>query len=806
MLLSLNWLKDFVKIPKNITPEDLALRLTMHTVEVEGWNDQHDTFKGVVVGKLLEVEKHPNADRLRLTKVDIKNEILSIVCGAPNIEVGQLVPVATIGTILPNGLEIKESEIRGEKSYGMLCAEDELGLGKSHEGIMILESSAKIGQDLSKYLKLDDVVLEIDNKSLSNRSDLWGHYGMAREIGTFYNLALKDYSDFIKHEIPEIENKLEIKIEDKKLCPRYMALKIKNIKVAESPAWLKERLVAVGLRPINNIVDITNYIMMEIGQPLHAFSAENIDKIVVRLAKKEEHLETLDGKERELDESMLVIADSKNPIAVAGVIGGQASAVTEKTTEIIIEAANFEAVSVRKTAGKLGVRTDASVRFEKSLDPNFAAAALSRAYSLIKEVCPEAEVDSKIADISNYEINQGPIKFSFSWLTDKIGQEIPHDKIIEILSGLGFQVEIVEDELSVLVPTWRAAKDISIKEDVLEEIVRIFGYDNVVSAAPLVDLNPPIIFSEQLLERKIKNFLAYGSGLLETYNYSFVGEAQLKKLNIDFVNHIKLVNPLSDQQSILRQSLVAGLVGNVRTNQFNFDEIGLFEISRVYYNAPGNDDKKDDDKERLPYQEKKVSFILSGKKNTYFADSKGIVENLLAEIFSNNWKVEFVSVDDFPAFSDNKKSVRIRVNDRDIGSVITINKNSALASGLKNETVFTEISLTELLALFSVCPQKKYEAVQKYPAVIRDLAFVVETGMMYNDLIKEIASFNNLIYSVELFDSYQGDKIGDDKKSLAFHVIYQSKERTLKAEEIDEIQASLISKLESKFGAQIRNF
>jgi phenylalanyl-tRNA synthetase beta chain len=806
MLLSLNWLKDFVKIPKSITPEDLALRLTMHTVEVEGWSDQQDTFKGVVVGKLLEVEKHPNADRLRLTKVDIKSEILSIVCGAPNIEVGQLVPVATIGAILPNGLEIKESEIRGEKSYGMLCAEDELGLGKSHEGILLLDDSAKVGQEFSKYLKLDDVVLEIDNKSLSNRSDLWGHYGMAREIGTFYNLPLKDYSDFVTSEIEEGEDKIEVKVEDKKLCSRYMALKIKNITVAESPAWLKERLVAVGLRPINNIVDITNYIMLEVGQPLHAFSADKIDKIIVRLAKKEEHLETLDGKERELDDSMLVIADSKNPIAVAGVIGGQTSAVTEKTTEIIIEAANFDAVSIRKTSGKLGVRTDASVRFEKSLDPNFAEIALRRAYSLIKEVCPEAEVDSKITDISNYEVNQGPINMNLSWLNDKIGQEIPRHQIIEILTGLGFVVDGAGDELSVLVPTWRAAKDVSIKEDVLEEIVRIFGYDNVVSVAPQVDLNPPTIFSEQVLDRKIKNFLAYSSALLETYNYSFVGEAQLKKLEIDFVNYIKLVNPLSDQQSILRQNLVVGLLSNIRTNQFNFDEVRLFEVGQVYYNTPGNDDKKGEDKERLPYQEKKVAFVLSGKKGNYFSESKGVVENLIAELFNNNWETEFVLVDDFPAYSDNKKSVRIRVNSRDIGSVITLNKESATAYGLKNETVITEISLVELLGLLAVCSLKKYEAAPKYPAIVRDLAFVVEAGMMYNDLRKEMISFNDLISSVELFDSYQGDNLGDNKKSLAFHIVYQSADRTLTAEEIDKVQAELIARLENKFGAQIRNF
>ncbi len=806
MLLSLNWLNEFVKIPKGVSPEDLASKLTLHTVEVESLINQQEAFSGVVVGKILEVAKHPNADRLRLTKVDIKSEILSIVCGAPNIEVGQLVPVATIGAILPNGLEIKESEIRGEKSSGMLCAEDELGLGKSHEGIMILTANAKIGQNFSKYLKFDDIILEIDNKSLSNRSDLWGHYGMAREISTFYNLTLKRYDSFLSPKIEEGDEKIDIKIEDKKLCSRYMALKVTNILIEESPAWLKERLVSVGLRPINNIVDITNYVMLELGQPLHAFAADKVNKIIVRLAKKDEHLETLDGKERELDESMLVIADSNNPLAIAGVIGGVASAVNSETTEIIIEAATFDAVSIRKTSGKLNLRTDASIRFEKTLDPNLAETALRRAHALIKKVCKSATPVSKIMDVNNFTLNQGPIKLSFSWINEKIGQEIPALKITEILESLGFEVTVTEDDLSVVIPTWRAAKDVSIKEDVLEEIMRIVGYDNINSTVPESALIPPLFLSDQLLERKIKEYLAGSCALLETYNYSFVSESLLKKLDIDFSSHIKLVNPLSDQHTILRQRLIIGLLNNVKTNQYNFEEIRLFEIGQVYFNTPGNNDKKGEDKERLPYQEKKVSFVLSGKSKSFFSESKAIVESLINEIFNNTWETEFVLVDEFPMYSDIKKSVRIRVNGRDIGLVSTINKVSANNYGLKNDTVVTEISLAELSSLLAVCPTKKYEAMPKYPAVVRDLAFVVESGMMYNDLRKEIFSFNELIVSVVLFDSYQGDRLGDGKKSLAFHVVYQSEDRTLISEEIDTIQTGLLSKLEEKFGAQIRNF
>ncbi|MEI6836132.1 MAG: phenylalanine--tRNA ligase subunit beta [Candidatus Falkowbacteria bacterium] len=806
MLLSLNWLKDFIKIPKGVGPEDLASRLTMHTVEVEGWSDQSLNFKGVVIGKILEVAKHPNADRLRVTKVDIKKEILTIVCGAPNVEVGQLVPVATIGTVLQNGLEIKESEIRGEKSYGMLCAEDELGLGTSHEGILILDKKAKIGQSLAEHLGLNDIVLEIDNKSLSNRSDLWGHYGMAREISTFYDNDLKDYNSFLEPAIIPGESKLDIKVEDKKLCPRYMALAISDIKISQSPKWLKDRLVAIGLRPINNIVDVTNYVMFETGQPLHAFAKDKVEKIIVRLAKKEEHIETLDGKERELSEDMLVIASPSGPIAVAGVMGGKWSAVTDETTEIIIEAANFEAVSIRKTSGKLGLRTDASMRYEKSLDPNLTEIALARAYALIKTICKNAKASSSVSDVSNFSLNQGPVVLSLKWINDKIGQDIPEKQIISILEKLGFVVEKKDDKLSVIIPTWRAAKDVTIAEDILEEIVRVYGYDNIITSAPLTDLNPPEILAERLLEKEIKNFLALNLGLSETYNYSFVGESQLKKLNLDSSGYLKLVNPISDLGTMLRQSLLVGLLNNVKTNQFNYNEIRLFELGRVYLDAPGIYNKVGDDKERLPYQEKRLAFILSGKSGDYFREAKGIIEALIETIYNKTWEIEFVAVEDFPVYSDNKKSVRIRVANRDLGIITTINSEVKNNYSLKNETVFVELNFAELLILFGNCRILKYEAAPKYPAISRDLAFVVDGGMLYNDLRREIKSFNDLITEVELFDSYQGGKLGEDKKSLAFHVVYQSLERTLRTEEVDLIQSDLISRLEEKFHAQIRNF
>ena len=435
-----------------------------------------------------------------------------------------------------------------------------------------------------------------------------------------------------------------------------------------------------------------------------------------------------------------------------------------------------------------------------------AETGLRRAYALLKTICKTAEASSEITDISNFSVNQGPVVLSLNWINDKIGQEIPEKQIINILERLGFIVVKDGDDLSVTIPTWRAAKDVAIKEDILEEIVRVYGYDNIVTSAPLISLDPPEILSERILERKIQTILSSNLGLNEAYNYSFVGESQLKKLNLDFTNYLKLVNPISDQLTILRQNLIVGLLGSVKVNQFNFDEVRLFELGRVYLDAPGNYDKAGDDKERLPYQEKRVAFVLSGKQGDYFSEAKGITESLIKHIFSGAWETEFVTVEDFPAYSDNKKSVRVRVNNRDLGLISTVNSEVAGKFGLKNETVTVELNLAELLTLYVSCPLVKYQSVPKYPMISRDLAFVVDCGMMYNDLRREIKSFDDLIVEVELFDSYQGDKLGEDKKSLAFHVIYQSLERTLRAEEIDEIQTRLIARLEEKFGAQIRNF
>lgn len=808
MYISLNWLKDFVKIPAKLEANDIAKKLTDHTVEVEGFINQAEQFNNIVVGKVLEVVKHPNADRLRLAVVDVKKEKLHIVCGAPNLAEGQLVPVALIGAVMPNGLEIKESEIRGEKSYGMICAEDELGIGKSHEGILVLDEKAKIGEPFSEYLKANDIVLEIDNKSLSNRSDLLSHYGIARELGALFDLTLKPYEKLAENKFEFLDNKsgkLEVKIDDKEACPRYMAVKVEGVEVKESPAWLKERLIAVNQHPINNIVDLTNYVMLECGQPMHAFDASKVEKINVRHAHKEEVLEMLDEKERVLSEDDVVISNGKDALAVAGIMGGKDSGISEVVTSIIIESANFKAATIRKTSQKLGLRTEASTRFEKSLDPALTESALFRFLTLLKELCPNMTIASALVDINSTEIATKSIELDLNWLTKKIGQEIPKDRVVSILKNLGFVIaDEKADVLDVTIPSWRAAKDVSIKEDLVEEVLRIYGYNNIASHLPVEEISLPEVNHERFIERKIKNILALKHNLVEVYNYSFVGEDQLKKLNIDFFNHLKIANPLSEIHTMLRQSLVPGLVGNIKTNQAKAGFLGFFEFGSVFFNAPGNLKKDGDSDEVLPYQEKHLGLALASAEENLFVHLKGMVNSLLQNVFNYDTEIEFSALSAIPGWADKNLSAKIMVLGKEIGAIAVISKEAVNNVNLKKNTALAEINFTTLTDLIIESSVVTFKELPKYPVVVRDLAFVVNEKILYNEIKKELAKFNPLIKEVELFDVYVGNKLASGEKSLAWHINFQSEDRTLTAEEVDLIVAGLVKLLEDKFEAKLR--
>ncbi|HNX10767.1 MAG TPA: phenylalanine--tRNA ligase subunit beta [bacterium] len=807
MLLSINWLQEFLSL-KGITPETIASELTLHTVEVEKIERPGDRFKNVVVGQVLSVEKHPNADRLQITTVNVGAETLRIVCGAPNVAVGQLVPVALVGAILPNGLEIKEAEVRGEKSSGMICAADELGLGQDHSGIMVLEK-AKIGQNFADYLKSDDVILEVDNKSLSHRSDLWGHYGLARELSALLDIKLKPYSR--TSELTPENNPAEtlnIKVEDAKLCPRYLAIKLEGIEVAESPKWLKDRLMAVGQKPINNIVDAANYIMLELGQPLHTFDAKNIKKIVVRCAKKNEELLCLDGQERKLNSDTLLITDGKDPIAIAGIIGGQNSAINPETTAIIIESANFQASSIRKSSQNLALRTEASMRFEKSLDPQLTDLALKAVVSLIKELVPSAKISSELNIQSTPLPETKTIVMPWAWLRNLMGVEMEKKEIKKILNHLGFEIsEESKEALTVIVPSWRAAKDVAIKEDIAEEIMRIYGYNNFPGELPESKMALPEDNLARALEWQIKDALSLDAKLFEVYNYSFVNETDLEKANLNTQGYLRLANPISQQHTLLRQNLVVNLLGNIKTNQYKYDEIGIFEIGSIFQDLPGDFYETKNKEERLPYQEKKLGIMLAGNNaGELFAKLKSIITRLIGHISQDQWEVIFVPTDLTPGYADSKMRAIIKVDHKELGLIAKIADLVQKNNGLKKMVVCAELSLNQILKLKESTAAKTYRENSKYPPVVRDLAFVVSQKILYNDLYQEIKNFNSLIANVELFDVYEGTNLAAGQKSLAFHVNYQDQTRTLTSEEIDTLQAELIKRLQDKFEAVLRDF
>jgi len=809
MHLSLNWLEDYVKIPRGVSPEELAEKLTQHTVEVEKIEKQAQKFAGVIVGKILEINKHPNADRLQIARVDIGSEELIIVCGAPNIAVDQLVPVATVGAILPNGLAIKAADVRGQKSVGMLCAEDELGLGSSHEGILILDK-AKVGQKFADYLKLDDIILEIDNKSLSNRADLFGYYGLAREVSAFLETDLKDLGiSEIKLEANDKKadlEKLKVSVKDGKACPRYMALKISDIEVKDSNPKIQNRLIASGMRPINNIVDITNYVMLALGQPLHAFDGDLIKEIIVRPAKPGEKILCLDGEDRILNENNLVIADAKEPLAIAGIIGGEKSSISNTTKSLIIESANFDGFNIRQTSTKLGVRTESSTRFEKSLDPNLAEDGMKLAVKMILASCPKAQITSHLIDIKNFDEKAKTIKLSLTWLDNLLGMNIPKPKVLTILENLGFKVIKDEaDELNIEIPSWRSVKDITIPEDIAEEIARINGYNNIPSLIPNTAMIAPILDSELIVERKIKDILAGANALTEVMNYSFVNEEDLKKANIISSNYLSLANPVSQQQTLLRQNLIIGLLNNVKLNQYQFDNIGLFEVGQVFFNIPGEFKKEAKGNERLPHQEKHVAIVLADKQADLLGRLKGKVENLIKILIGENTKIEFRPTEFNLGFASSVTAATIFINKQSAGIVALVDKSVNRNLGIKTNTAVAELDIPVLVKLLGAS-SNNYTEVPKYPPVVRDLAFVVDQKIMYNDLKTAIETFDPLISNVELFDVYSGKSLGDNKKNLAFHIIYRDLDKTLTAEEVDAVQAKLLETLETKFEAQIRNF
>jgi len=798
MKVSLNWLKNYIDI-SNYTPLDLKNILTNSGLEVEAIEEVGKSLEGFVVGEVVSKEKHPNADKLSVCRVNDGKEIHQVICGAPNVEAGQKIVFAPLGVVIPgSGEKLKKAKIRGVESFGMICSEMELGLGEDHTGIVVLDNNAPVGMPINEYLGLNDFVLEIG--ITPNRPDALSHIGIARELSA---ITKKKFVfpkiDFDENE-ERIEKYLKVEIENETDCPRYCARMVRNVKVKESPQWLKNYLTNVGIRPINNIVDVSNFVMLELGQPLHTFDARLVEGgiIIVKNAKDNEKFVTLDGKERILDSSMLMICDAVKKIAIAGVMGGLNSEISENTKDVIIESAYFNPKSIRRTSKKLGLSTESSYRFERGVDYKNTLIAANRAAQLIADLAG--------GEIVGGYIDENPIKFEDVEVelrvsrTNKIlGIELNRDEIADILQRLGIQVQKSNgDVLICTIPSFRP--DLTREIDLIEEVARIYGYDKIPGDSR-INFEISIDKIQQRLEDKVREILT-GYGLYEVMNNTLLSEDEA---NFDNLKSVKILNPISQELSNLRPSLIPGLLKTVALNhRFSEYDLQLYEIGRVMIAKKENVVGVDD------YVElERLGICLTGKlvdknwkENAINSDIfylKGIVEALLEKLSLDN--VNFTS---YYASENEFYSVEIKIF---IGKTYIGSLYKMTESYLKKFDIEKPVYVAELdLGLLRSLPKSTvvFKKLSNYPKVDRDISFFVDNEVPYEKIEKVIwNSADKLLINVYLFDLYFDPK-KSDKKSLAIRLEFQSYEKTLTAEEVEAKVNKITSALEKEFNVQLR--
>jgi phenylalanyl-tRNA synthetase beta chain len=810
MKISYNWIKQFIDIDWDA--EKTGELLTDLGLEVEGiekFETVKGGLKGVITGKVLEVFKHPNADKLSVTKVDLGDgKAVQIVCGATNVAAGQIVPVATIGTVLydkeGNEFKIKKGKIRGEESYGMICAEDELGLGDSHDGIMVLDNSLETGKPVSEVFKIEtDEVFEIG--LTPNRADAMSHLGVARDLKAgleHLNISTKFNTPSVsKFNIDSKTLPIQVEVVDKDKCLRYAGVTIKGVKVEKSPEWLQNRLKAIGLSPINNIVDITNYVMHELGQPLHAFDAEKIHghKIIIKTAEKGDKLITLDGVERELHPDDLIIYNEKSPMVIAGVFGGIDSGVSDETTDIFIESAYFDPVTVRKAAKRHGLNTDSSFRFERGIDPDMTVFALKRAVTLIKEYA-EAEIVTDIIDIYPHKIEPFKISLSYDYLNTLVGNRIDRNVVKNILASLEIKITSETDfGLNLEVPPYRV--DVQRPADIVEEILRVYGYNQVEFSTKI---NASVEDSDKFASYKLENLVAEllrANGFTEIMSNSLTTPKYIdlsKSINKESTVHI--LNPLSQDLSVLRQSMLFSALESVVYNvNRKKSDLKLFEFGKVY-NKYGEENYQED---------KHLSICVTGNTNdenwilpnqpTDFYFIKGIVQSVMKRFGMNDYQVK-------PGKnSDLTDEVIFEIKKKKIVSIGKVTTKILNNFGLSKPVYFADFNWNNLLEVIKQTSKVTYKEIPRYPAVRRDLALELDKNVRFKDLYDTaFDTEKKILVGVDLFDVYEGDKIAAGKKSYALSFILQDKRKTLNDKQIDKTMQRIFQSFEKKFNAKLR--
>ncbi|TYP49818.1 phenylalanine--tRNA ligase subunit beta [Thermosediminibacter litoriperuensis] len=798
MKVSLKWMMEYVDYRGSV--EELAKRLTMSGSSAESIEYPGRDIKNVVVGEIIKIEKHPDSDKLLVTIVNVGDRALQIITGAHNIKEGDRVAVALPGAIIEGGIEIKVQNIKGLESQGMLCSAKELGLDDHglpedmKSGLLILPEDAPVGNDIKDYIGLEDAV--IDFELTPNRPDCLSIVGMAREAAATFNIPLTPVSINLKEESGErIPDKVNVTVEARDLCKRYIARIIKDVKIKPSPLWMQRRLQVCGIRPINNIVDITNYVMLELGQPLHAFDYDKLTggSIIVRRGNNGEKITTLDGQVREISEDTLVIADKKGPVALAGIMGGAETEVSAETRTVLLESANFWGPNIRRTSRRLGIRTEASLRFEKGIDPNLASMAAERACELIERL-GAGRVLKGCVDVYPEPVLPGKLPLRVDRLNALLGTEISKEQMVDILRRLEIEAIEESDQTFVIIPTFRA--DITQEADLAEEIARIYGYDNLPSTLPGSIATCGKLNRNQKLVDEIKQTLT-GCGFSEIYTYSFISPSAFDALGApedhEIRRIVKIINPLGEEQSVMRTTLLPGILEVIRFNlNQKRESIRIFELGTIY--IPRQIPLKE-----LPVEKRRLGLAVCDE-NLDFYYLKGAIETLLLKLKIRG--AVFYPGEHFSLHPG--RTAKISVDGEIAGFIGEVHPDVMENYGIEDKRAYVaELDLDLLLDKAST--EVKFQPLPRFPAADRDVAIVVEEDVTAGSIMETIKEAGGeLLENVELFDVYRGNQIPEGYKSLAFSLTYRAKDRTLTDEEINRLHSNITEHILKKFNGRLR--
>ncbi|MBE6753009.1 MAG: phenylalanine--tRNA ligase subunit beta [Ruminococcaceae bacterium] len=786
MLISMNWISDFVDL-SGLNIEELIHRFTLSTAEVEEIIHKGEDLSGVVAGRILTIENHPKSKKLHLLTVDGGDKIYDVVCGAPNVREGMIVPFAKEGG-RAGGMDIRKATIAGYDSYGMCCSEAELGISADHSGLMELPEDTVVGTDIKKLFPIDDIVFEVDNKSLTNRPDLWGHYGIAREFAALSGRKLRPLT---LHDTDAYANLPEVSIDirDTEHCYRYSSIKVENVTIGVSPVQMRIRLFYCGMRAINLLADLTNYLMLEMGQPMHAFDLRKVDKIEVARFPEPFDFETLDQTTRRIDEDTLMICSSGTPVAVAGIMGGYDSEIADDTTSLLIESANFDGVSVRKSSSRLGLRTDSSMRYEKMLDPEMTVPAIKRYLALLLDICPDAKAISRLTDSYVHRYKSITLDFDKKYVDRYTGIKITNARIVKTLESLGFTVRHERGNFSVDVPSWRATKDVTIKADIIEEITRIYGYDNFEIKTTVSPLFPVRSSQGRVDDTQVKDILCDRFGLHEVHSYIWSDAKKLKEIGIAVEDNTRLVNSINPDQVVLRRSMIPTLLSFAADNRGFAEEFGIFEIGRV------SDGLKSDGKCN---ERKRLGIVLvsrSRSEKQLYLYLKDLLLELTGAIRGCSCTLAHCEATDHD-WMHPVNSCDVYLGGKEIGSMYALAPSVAAAFDKKAVAVCAEI---DMYTLAEIAPSGgSFTEPSRFPGVDIDLSLLLDEKRLYGE-IAEIIEQNRseLLTGYTVIDVYENEQL-QGKRVVTVRLFFASPERTLSGEEVSLAAAELLGCLEAK--------